>query len=184
MRQLLSFILLSTFTCYICAQRDFREKQRVSNSVLFTIETHDGKRYLTSDALFHSSEITYMGWLKVEEKYKRMGVKTMILFKLPADVKAMAWKDFIRRKGITIHKNDTVYYQSLPIGTLYEPLLSPDYITGIKRNGHRVDIVYKQKMNRKPSWATEKARDSVYKARAQRQRATGITDKKARRAAR
>lgn len=36
-----------------------------------------------------------MGWLKVEEKYKRMGVKTMILFKLPADVKAMAWKDFI-----------------------------------------------------------------------------------------
>ena len=95
MRKLLSFILLSTFTCHIYAQRDFREKQRVSNSVLFTIETHDGKRYLTSDALFHSSEITYMGWLKVEEKYKRMGVKTMILFKLPADVKAMAWKDFI-----------------------------------------------------------------------------------------
>lgn len=149
-------------TCSLLAQKSFKECQRISNSILCTVETHDGKRYITSDAFFHSNELESVEWLRVEEKYKKMGVNTMLYFKIPADVKVMTWRDFLKLKGIVIHKNDTVFRSNeLPIGTLYPPILSPAYVQGVRRKGHRVYLVYNWKMKRKPSWKTIKVRDCL-----------------------
>ena len=169
MRQVvLSFIILISAT--MLAQSDFKKKQQSANAILYTVITHDGKRYVTSDALFHAHELRECGWLKVEEKYKRMGVTMMVYFKLPADVQVMTWSQFLKRRGIVIHKKDTIFVsQDFPMGTLYEPVLSPAYVRGVKRRGHRVYILYNRNLNRPPSWDTQRVRDSVRMAR-QRQR--------------
>lgn len=163
-RYLIGFFIIASVNSF--AQKSFKERQKISNSVLFTVETHDGKKYVTNDALFHHHEITRAGWLKVEEKYKKMGVTTMMYFKLPADVQAITWRRFLKQKGIVIYKNDTIFADAgSPIGTLYEPILSPVYVRGVKRQGHRVYIVYNRKLNRKPSWETQKTLDSIREAR-------------------
>lgn len=162
MKKLLFIALCSIFTYSLSAQSDFKKKQRISNSILCTVETYDGKKYITSDALFHTNELERVEWIKVEDRYKKMGVKTMLYFKIPADVKIMTWHEFLKYKGIVIHKNDTIFRsKDLPIGTLYQPILSPAYVIGVKRKGHRIYIVYNYNMNRKPSWNTIKTRDSI-----------------------
>lgn len=171
MSKLLFVVLLLFSTSSLSAQKSFKECQRISNSIFCTVETHDGKKYITSDAFFHANELECVEWLRVEEKYKKMGVTTMLYFKIPADVKVMNWRDFLKLKGIVIHKNDTVFRsKELPIGTLYPPILSPAYVQGVRRQGHRVYLVYNWKMKRKPSWKTIKTRDSVRAVRKKQRR--------------
>lgn len=121
------------------------------------VETYDGKKYITNDALFHAGELAYIGWLKIDEKYRKLGISTFMHFRLEPGVQVMTWTQYKKRKGIVTSKTDTIFSSpTKPIGTLYEPIVSPAYVTGIKRLGHRVFILCNDKLKCTPSWAKQR----------------------------
>lgn len=121
------------------------------------VETYDGKKYITNDALFHAGELAYIGWLKIDEKYRKLGITTFMHFRLEPGAQIMTWTQFKKRKGIVTYKSDTIFSSpTKPIGTLYEPILSTAYVTGIKRHGHRVFILCNEKLKCNPSWAKQR----------------------------
>lgn len=150
----------------IAAQTTFKERLHSCNAILFTVETADGTKYVTSDPLFHRYEIDYCGWLKVEDKYKRMGVTMMVYYKLAAGVRVVTWHQFLKKEGIVIHTNDTVFTtHTKPMGTLYEPVLSPVYVRGVKRCGHRVYLIYRTATDGVSSWEKKRKSDSIMRQR-------------------
>lgn len=100
MKKILFIVLWSIFTYSLSAQSDFKKRQKISNSILFMIETHDGKKYITNDALFHAGLLAYVGWLKIDEKYRKLGVTTFMHFRLEPGVQAITWTQFKKEKKL------------------------------------------------------------------------------------
>lgn len=136
---------------------DYAKKQQIKNKTLFLVETYDGKRYLTSDPIFHIWEHEELDEMQVPEKYKKQGVKMMFYTKMASDVKVMKITEFFKKKGIVISKKDSIFSGNLPLGTLYEPLISVGYVTGVKRIGHRIYLIENKNARTKSAYKLPEA---------------------------